>query len=371
MKAATHPHQARRLEALRSYDILDSTPDSDFDDIVQLASKICEVPISVINFIDAERQWFKAEVGLGVRETPLDTSICSHVILEHEYVEITDTLTDLRMADNPLCTASNGFRFYAGALLKTEEGLPLGTLCVLDYVPRSLNPTQIDTVTILARQVMKQLELRKAINIQQVLHREIHHRVSNSLATVAAMVRMQEHDDAAPGFNEALQSINSRIKTIALLHRELCETKMTDVINLQPFMERINILLQQIAPSHIKINITFEQILVSSRQAASIAIIANEFVSNSLKHGFPAGQNGMIEVRGSSDQAGNIRMICRDDGIGMPASANEKTTSGIGMAIIQASARQLAAECDYMETATGFQLAITFSLASTAELSTS
>ena len=132
MEAKPHPQQSDRLRALYSYDILDTDREKDFDDIVKLAAAVCGTAISVVNLIDSDRQWFKAETGLGVRETPLATSICSHIILEDEFVEIRDTLEDLRMADNPLCCGESGLRFYAGALLMTEQGLPLGTLCVLE-----------------------------------------------------------------------------------------------------------------------------------------------------------------------------------------------------------------------------------------------
>src|SRR5690349_17610387 len=138
MRAETHPEESRRLQALREYDVLDTPNESDFDDLVELASAICETPISVVNLIDAERQWFKAEVGLGVRETPLSTSLCAHAILEEAYTEVPDTALDTRFAGNPFVHGPMGLRFYAGALLMTPEGLPLGTLCVLDTKPRSL-----------------------------------------------------------------------------------------------------------------------------------------------------------------------------------------------------------------------------------------
>ena len=189
MEAAPHPQQSARLAALHSYEVLDTDPEQDFDDIVNLAAATCGTAISVVNFIDAERQWFKAETGLGVRETPLATSICSHVILEKDFVEIHDTLDDPRMKDNPLCCGDPGFRFYAGALLKTEEGLPLGTLCVLDHHPRELTALQRDTLRVLARQVMAILEARKALRTADVLRREVDHRVKNSLQSLSSFAR--------------------------------------------------------------------------------------------------------------------------------------------------------------------------------------
>ncbi len=176
MKAELHPRQAERLRALSSYDILDTDRQQTFDDVVQLASQLSAVPICVVNLIDADRQWFKAEVGLGMRETPIDTSLCAHVILDTDFVEIPDTLADPRRADNPMCRGDAGFRFYAGALLRSDAGVPLGTLCVLDYRPRTLTPLQRDTLRVLARQVMAQLDLRRALRTADILRREVDHR---------------------------------------------------------------------------------------------------------------------------------------------------------------------------------------------------
>jgi signal transduction histidine kinase len=155
--------EARRLEALSSFEILDTEKEGPFEDIVRIAANVCGTPISVVNLIDGERQWFKAEIGLGERETPLDTSICAHAILEHDLLVVPDTTRDSRFAFNPLVTGAPGLRFYAGALLKTADGLPLGTVCVLDTQPRVLDDNQLDTLRRLARQVMTQLELRRML----------------------------------------------------------------------------------------------------------------------------------------------------------------------------------------------------------------
>lgn len=150
-----------RLEALARYQVLDTEFEAAFDGIVKLAAKVFNAPIAVINFVDANRQWFKAETGLGIRETPLDISICRHAILEHDTLVITDTLADPRTSDNPLTTANkNGLRFYAGALLKSGPH-PLGTLCVLDYTPREFTPEQLEALTLIRDQVMHLLEFRR------------------------------------------------------------------------------------------------------------------------------------------------------------------------------------------------------------------
>jgi two-component sensor histidine kinase/PAS domain-containing protein len=147
---------------LRRYDILDTSPEVEFEDVVRIAAHVCEAPIAVVNLIEDHRQWFKAEIGLGVRETPLDVSICAHAILQPGLFVVPDTTKDPRFNCNPLVTGDPHLRFYAGALLETREGLPLGTICVLDYKPRELTEEQAFTLQALARQVMAHLELRRS-----------------------------------------------------------------------------------------------------------------------------------------------------------------------------------------------------------------
>jgi PAS domain S-box-containing protein len=153
-----------RLKAIESYDILDSPKEEEFDDIVKMAAEACHVPISLISFVANERQWFKAVVGTDLQETPLDVSICSHAILQRELFVVPDTSKDSRFQNNPLVKGDPHIRFYAGALLETTEGLPLGTVCILDYKPRALSDQEAATLKSLARQVMTQLELRRALS---------------------------------------------------------------------------------------------------------------------------------------------------------------------------------------------------------------
>lgn len=163
-----------RLAALARYEILDTPRESEFDDIAALASEICQTPIAVVNLIGNGRQFFKAEVGLGVRETPLASSFCAKAILEEDFLLVPDATKDARFDCNPLVTGEPRLRFYAGALLKTEEGHPIGTVCVLDTKPRELTETQQNTLRVLARLVMKQLDLRKAIDQQELAAQREH-----------------------------------------------------------------------------------------------------------------------------------------------------------------------------------------------------
>lgn len=213
MKAPPHPQEQQRLAALARYGILDTPAEPDFDEVTRLASALCEAPISVINLIDQERQWFKSEVGLGVRQTPLDTSLCAHAILQDDFVVVPDTLADARFRDNPLCRSEPHLRFYAGARLMTPDGFPIGTLCVLDHRPRALSPLQRQAMTTLARQVMAQFELRRSLALQQELSAEIalesvrkdeflamlSHELRNPLAPIVSALQVLDRTDAPEG----------------------------------------------------------------------------------------------------------------------------------------------------------------------------
>ncbi|MEO6138743.1 MAG: GAF domain-containing sensor histidine kinase [Luteimonas sp.] len=163
-------NESARLAALRSYGILDTPVEAAFEDITRIAAHVCRAPIALINLIDASRQWFKSEVGMGVDETPLETSICSHAILQADFLEIPDILCDDRFNRYPMVIGSPYLRFYAGAVLKTSEGHALGTICVLDTQPRALDDAQRAVLRALARQTMAQLELRRALAIADRAH---------------------------------------------------------------------------------------------------------------------------------------------------------------------------------------------------------
>lgn len=142
-----------RLEALRAYRILDTEPDAAFDDITKLASFVCNTPIALVSFVDEHRQWFKSRRGLGVAETARCLSFCAWAILDDELFEVPDTLVDPRFASTGLVTGEPRIRFYAGMPLRSNAGMNLGTLCVIDQVPRSLDDSQRDALRSLARQV--------------------------------------------------------------------------------------------------------------------------------------------------------------------------------------------------------------------------
>jgi len=153
----------KRIEVLNDLGVLDSGPERVYDDLTKLTADICEVPICLISLVEENRQWFKSEVGLGICETKIEQSICAHAIAQDDYLEIPDTHLDDRTIVNTLCQGDKPIRYYAGALLRTVDGWPLGTLCVLDYRPRRLNELQKRALKVHANSVTRQLELTRVL----------------------------------------------------------------------------------------------------------------------------------------------------------------------------------------------------------------
>ena len=155
------PDETRRMEALRSYGVLDTLPEKALDDLAALAAQICGAPIAMVSLIDADRQWFKAKVGMEMAETPRDIAFCGHAVHQRDLFIVPDATQDERFSDNPLVTGEPRICFYAGAPLVSPEELALGALCVIDHVPRTLTQGQEQALRVLARQVMTHLELRR------------------------------------------------------------------------------------------------------------------------------------------------------------------------------------------------------------------
>lgn len=159
--ASAAAEEARRLGALRRYAVLDTAPEQALNDLVLLAASLCEVPIASISLVDEHREWYAAQTGLATLETPREFSFCAQALRHPEVLTVPDATQDERFAGNPMVTGEPGIRFYAGAPLRTPEGLVLGSLCVIDRVPRALSPVQEQALRVLAQQVMAQFELRR------------------------------------------------------------------------------------------------------------------------------------------------------------------------------------------------------------------
>jgi GAF domain-containing protein len=181
--------EAARIAALNRYAILDSEPEEAFDDLVILAAHICRTPMALLSLVDDHRQWFKSAVGVQIKETPKEISVCAHAIQQSELFIVPDLLEDARFRDNPLVTGEPRIRFYAGAPLVNEDGFALGTLCVVDREPRELDEDQKEALKALSRLTLRQMELRKNL---QMLKEALNDRTKEEHAREAAIKRLEE-----------------------------------------------------------------------------------------------------------------------------------------------------------------------------------
>jgi len=188
-------NEKQRLKVLWQYDVLDTVPEEIFDDLTDLAAHICETPIALISLIDEDRQWFKSKIGVTISETSRDISFCAHAILNNDLLIITDATQDERFKKNPFVTSDPKIRFYAGAPLITPDGHALGTLCVMDNVPRTLRSEQQQALRVLARHVVTQLELRRHAR-ELAAAREHTHKTQSELSRAnAEIARLRQQVD--------------------------------------------------------------------------------------------------------------------------------------------------------------------------------
>lgn len=163
MSAPTPDRESSRLCALYDCGVLDTAPETSFDDLTRLITRICGVPMALVSLVDADRQWFKSRVGVEDTETPREISFCAHVVAQGRRLIIEDASRDPRFSDSPLVSGAPHIRFYAGVPMRTSDGHTLGSFCVLDNKPRKLDPWQLEALEALARQASSQLELRRAV----------------------------------------------------------------------------------------------------------------------------------------------------------------------------------------------------------------
>lgn len=196
------PNENARLQVLRSFEILDSAEEQGYDDFTRIASLVCGVPISLISLIDESRQWFKSKIGIAASETPREISFCGHAILQNDVFVVRDTLEDPRFADNPLVVGDPNIRFYAGVPLVTDAGYALGTLCVIDSVPRVITPEQEEILKRLGRQVMARIETLKTLHelqASEAFRTAILTSALDAIVTIDRDGRVVEFNPAAEG----------------------------------------------------------------------------------------------------------------------------------------------------------------------------
>jgi two-component sensor histidine kinase len=366
-----------RVAALHRYEILDSASEADFSDFVQIASDICSTPIAAINLIDGDRHWTLTGIGHGAQELPLNHSICAQAILQTDMFVVTDLSSDLRFHDNPLVRDDPKLRFYASALLETPSGLPIGTVCVLDHVvrPEGLSVRQRFTLQALARQIMTQLELRRAmldisrgnatrdrlqasLNEKEVLLKEVHHRVKNNLQLISSLLSLQASRIADPFTASLFVDSRNRVRSMAMVHENLYRAGNFAEVAMQSHIESLCAHLHRAyGVSRIDLKAESDDVTLDLDRAISCGLIVNELVSNALKHAFPGDRSGRIVVKFSGTQEGDCHLAVIDDGIGLPDDIDVADTSSLGLQLVRDLVEQLEGvlSVDHGE-GTGFRL---------------
>lgn len=330
-------NEAARLQILRDFEILDSGEEIEFDEIVALASKICESEISLISLIDESRQWFKAKVGLAADETERDVAFCAHAIHDDKIMEVQDTHEDQRFFDNPLVLDDPRIRFYAGMPLETQDGYRLGTLCVIDSKPKKLNEHQRFALKILANQVIKLMELRirnfelqRSMETRNRLLSIIAHDVKGPLKSLALLAGYMTEDDMS--LDETMHAA-TEIEKVANRTGELVENilnwakNIEDRKSLQAVDIDLNLVLNEIRELyaamlakkkislHAQLNVPH-----ATGDIEMIKFIFRNLISNAIKFS----QDCELEVSTSSMEPDGWQLVVQDHGVGMSPAQLQK-----------------------------------------------
>ena len=287
--------EVARLAALRRYRILDTEPERQFDDLTLLASQICGTPIALISLVDANRQWFKSRVGLTVTETARSVAFCAHAIQQSGLFVVPDAVGDERFRDNPLVVSEPHIRFYAGAPLITSDGHALGTLCVIDRVPRDITVDQEAALEALRRQAVAQLELRRSL------------------------------DELAEALRQRDQAEADRDRLISELRGSL--DNVQKLSSLLPFCRacEFNMVIPAVPGSIATVSEGVMRVLTQKGWAGEddfqVELALQEALANAVRHGCANDPTKHIQCIVTCDEAGEILIVVRDPGPGFDAGA--------------------------------------------------
>jgi two-component sensor histidine kinase len=295
-----------RLAALSDYMILDTPPEHNFDDIVQLAAQLCHTPMSLVTLIDADRQWFKAKIGIDGEESPLDRSVCKLGLDRTDLLIIPDLATDPRTEDNPVVSDDPPIRFYAGAPLIAPRGEVMGMLCVVDHEPRpeGLTPEQQMMLTTLGRQVISQMELRRAMvrRIEEDVERRqlndlLTERLNQTLAMIHGLAGQTLRSLSSQGPVESFQKrLDALTEANEMLQRKRwVNADMTSVVRAS--VERHG--------SADRFSLSGPGVPLGPKGAVTTAMLLHELGSNAVKYGALSNAMGHVTVEWTVDGEGD------------------------------------------------------------------
>lgn len=338
-------NESDRQLALHSYAILDTLPEKEYDEITALASMICDTPMSLVSLIDENRQWFKSNYGLDTRETPREYAFCAHAITKKdEMLIVNDARTDERFKDNPLVQGNPNLVFYAGMPLVNPEGLPLGTLCVLDIKPKQLTEAQQTALKYLSNQLMTLLELRK----NNILLHQNNRKVIARNKILKNFVSIAAHDIKSPMNNvlslsemlltdygntldadglELVEHIHTSVQhSTNLIDGILKYSKDingvledTQSIHLQSFLNGLKKLM--VTGDHIQMEIEVDPNLQALMNKTALHQILSNLVTNSIKYTHEDIVTINIQV---TDEHTQLKFSVKDNGPGIPSKDKKR-----------------------------------------------
>jgi len=283
--------ETSRLASLRHYRILDTEPEQAFDDLTLLASHICGTPIALLSLIDVDRQWFKSRVGVSVTETARSIAFCAHAIENPDDITVVpDALADARFRENPLVVGELGIRFYAGAPLITPEGHALGTLCVVDKVPRRLTDAQMEALDALRHQAEAQLELRRRL-----------HELSEALAERDKAEQEQRKLNAE--LTEALQNVRRLSGLMPFC--STCEINMVIPADPQAIHTVTDGVTHMLHEKHW-----------NEQKVMEVELALQEALANAIRHGCRGDASRHLQCIVAVEEDGEAMIVVRDPGTG-------------------------------------------------------
>jgi len=303
-------HDRARLAALADYMVLDTPPEPNFDDIVQLAAQLCQTPISLVSLVETDRQWFKARVGLDAQETPINQSVCQLGLGRTDLLIIPDLSEDSRTAGNTLVTDDPHIRFYAGAPLIAPRGEILGMLCVIDHKPRpeGLTVDQQSVLAKLARQVIAQLELRRAMDRR--MEEDVERRQLNDLLTERLNQTLAMINGLA---SQTLRSVPSRGPVESFQSRLDALTEAHDLLQRKRWAKTdlMSIVTSSLArhAGADRFTISGPEMVLAPKGAVTTAMLLHELGSNARKYGALSNPTGHVAVEWTLEGEGEDAVL--------------------------------------------------------------